>query len=238
MSKKIRTMTCILFLGLACPLQAKAAVIGPGECMVVEDDSLAEGYEVDEDGSVFVNLLEDEEFEYVEEMEAQNIEKEEEEELDETAESAIDYAYSKLGYPYSMQRRSSGEAYDCSSLVYYAYKSADVNLSNSGDNTAAGMAKKLVTEGKTVEDVEDVDDLEAGDLIFYSYKDNGRYHNISHVAMYVGDGKQIEASSKAGEVVVKDANLSKVTEVCSPTTSQKKGASVKELPKKSISLQS
>ena len=40
-----------------------------------------------------------------------------------------------------------------------------------------------------------------GDLIFYSYCNNGRYMNISHVAIYVGNGKMVEAMDEDHGVV-------------------------------------
>ena len=35
--------------------------------------------------------------------------------------------------------------------------------------------------------------MQPGDLIFYSYEVNNRYKNISHVAIYIGNGKVVEA---------------------------------------------
>ena len=43
-----------------------------------------------------------------------------------------------------------------------------------------------------------------GDVIFYSYQKNGRYKNISHVGIYVGDGKMVEAVDEATGVVMQD----------------------------------
>ena len=39
--------------------------------------------------------------------------------------------------------------------------------------------------------------MQPGDLIFYSYERNGRYKNISHVAVYVGNGMVVEAKGVA-----------------------------------------
>ncbi|MBQ5485510.1 MAG: hypothetical protein IIT72_08475 [Lachnospiraceae bacterium] len=41
---------------------------------------------------------------------------------DETQEKVIRYALSKVGYPYSQDYRTSGKAYDCSSLAYYSWE--------------------------------------------------------------------------------------------------------------------
>lgn len=78
----------------------------------------------------------------------------------------------------------SGDYYDCSSLIYYAYKETGINLSYHGPNTAASQGKPLSDRGCEV----DYEDIQPGDLIFYSFTRNGRYQNISHVAVYAGNG--------------------------------------------------
>ena len=110
------------------------------------------------------------------------------------------FALSKVGYPYSQDYRDSGSYYDCSSLAYYAWQSAGVNISFGGSNTAAAEAQGLNEAGRTISYA----DMQPGDLIFYSYCNNGRYMNISHVAIYVGNGKVVEAKSEAYGVVYGD----------------------------------
>lgn len=46
-----------------------------------------------------------------------------------------------------------------------------------------------------------LEDIQPGDLIFYSFTRNGRYQNISHVAVYAGNGYLVDASSSKGCVV-------------------------------------
>lgn len=82
------------------------------------------------------------------------------------AAEAICFTIEHLGYPYSMERRDSGSAFDCSSLMYYAYQDAGVDISNGGSTTAAEIARGLSASGKTVAP----DNIQPGDLIFYSYK--------------------------------------------------------------------
>lgn len=53
-------------------------------------------------------------------------------------------------------------------------------------------------------------DLKPGDLIFYSYEENGRFRNISHVAVYVGDGKMVHAANPGRGVVMDDLRTNKV----------------------------
>lgn len=110
------------------------------------------------------------------------------------------YALSKVGYPYSQAYRDSGDYYDCSSLAYYSWKSAGVDISHGGATTAAAEAQGLEEAGKNVP----YEELQPGDLIFYSYCQNGRYKNISHVAIYMGNGKVVEAQNESAGVVYGD----------------------------------
>lgn len=136
-----------------------------------------------------------------------------------TAEEAIDYAISKMGYPYSMERRNSGSAYDCSSLVYYSYKDAGIDLSNGGSTTAAEIAHGLATEGCEIS----AEALKPGDLIFYSYKKNGRYRNISHVSMYIGNGTQIEASYGKQKVATRPVSFNSAVMIGRPNNTENYG---------------
>lgn len=114
-----------------------------------------------------------------------------------TGSQAVKNALARLGKPYSQAERDSGDYYDCSSLTYYAYKEAGINLSYHGSNTAASQGKLLSDRGCEV----DYEDIQPGDLIFYSFTRNGRYQNISHVAVYAGNGYLVDASSSKGCVV-------------------------------------
>jgi cell wall-associated NlpC family hydrolase len=53
-------------------------------------------------------------------------------------------------------------------------------------------------------------ELQPGDLIFYSYEENGRYKNISHVAIYVGNGKMVHAANTKRGVVMDDLSTGSV----------------------------
>ncbi len=110
---------------------------------------------------------------------------------------AVKNALVRLGKPYSQAKRDSGEYYDCSSLTFYSYKEAGINLSYHGSNTAASQGKLLSDKGCEVA----YEDIRPGDLIFYSFTRNGRYQNISHVAVYAGNGYLVDASSSKGCVV-------------------------------------
>ena len=116
---------------------------------------------------------------------------------DAKAKQVCTFALTKVGYPYSQPKRDSGAYYDCSSLAYYSWQSAGVSIMYNGANTAAAEAEYCSKNGKTVSQK----DIKPGDLVFYSFQNNGRYKNISHVAVYVGDGKVVEAVDENHGVV-------------------------------------
>ena len=110
---------------------------------------------------------------------------------DANGKKVVEYALSKVGYPYSQAYRDSGNYYDCSSLAYYAWKNAGVNIMYEGSNTASAEGKYCYDNNLLV----NYDEMQPGDLIFYSYEKNGRFMNISHVAIYVGNGMVVEAAN-------------------------------------------
>ena len=127
--------------------------------------------------------------------------------------TALSYALSKVGYPYSQELRDSGDYYDCSSLVYYAWKAAGVDISFGGSYSAAAQAQGLEQAGKSVP----LEELQPGDLIYFSYVHNGRYKNISHVAIYAGNGMIIEAANESTGVVYRKLHSrGSIVTVCRP----------------------
>jgi cell wall-associated NlpC family hydrolase len=77
-------------------------------------------------------------------------------------------------------------SFDCSGLVYAAYKSAGLNWPNWDRlNSAlyAGYTKHV-----------SLNELVPGDLLFYSYK--GTISSIHHITIYAGNGMMWEANSK------------------------------------------
>ena len=127
-----------------------------------------------------------------------------------TQKAVASFALSKVGYPYSQPLRNSGKTFDCSSLAYYAWKSAGVDISFGGGTTAAAEAEGL--KDKTVKE----ENLQPGDLIFYSYTTNGRYKNISHVGIYVGNGKMVEAVDEAHGVCLGNYHNGGLVMICRP----------------------
>lgn len=133
---------------------------------------------------------------------------------DETQEVVIRYALEKVGYSYSQDLRTSGTAYDCSSLVYYCWKEVEIDISY-GTNyppTAAEGARMLNEDRKTLDFME----LQPGDLIYYGGDSNGRYLGIYHVAIYIGDGKAVEALNTTYGVVYQTLRTENAIMVCRP----------------------
>ena len=168
-----------------------------------ENTQLDPSYQIEED-DISVNELSEEQIKEIEKMNSVN--------NNSYVKNAIAFAISKIGFPYSQGERDSGNAYDCSSLVYYAYLNAGLDIKNEDSTTAAEIAKKLVLGGKSVS----ANELKEGDLIFYSNARNGRFHNISHVAIYIGNGQMIEASPRKG-VKYSSLRLTSVTDICRPS---------------------
>jgi cell wall-associated NlpC family hydrolase len=98
------------------------------------------------------------------------------------AAEAVSYAYAKLGSPY-VWGATGPNAFDCSGLVLAAYRSAGVSLPRT--------TYAQIDAGRRVSRSE----LLPGDLVFF-------YSGITHVGIYVGDGKMIHAPNPSAPVRV------------------------------------
>jgi len=98
--------------------------------------------------------------------------------------SAMNRALSKVGSPYRWGA-TGPNAFDCSGLVTWAYKSSGVSL----PRTSQAMSRVGAPVSRT--------ELRPGDLVFF-------YRPVSHVGIYVGDGKIVHASSRKNPVKVSD----------------------------------
>lgn len=92
---------------------------------------------------------------------------------------------------YSQAKRMQKGYYDCSSLVWRAYKSRGISLLNKNyAPTAADLAKYLVGKGRKVGNASlsnfDSGKFQIGDLMFETGAKNGRYDGIYHVEMFGG----------------------------------------------------
>ncbi|ACL77055.1 C40 family peptidase [Ruminiclostridium cellulolyticum] len=108
----------------------------------------------------------------------------------------VQLAFTRLGDPYSQELRGTGRYTDCSYLTMWCFKKVSINI----PGTAAEQAKFCAEKGLTISK----NDLQPRDLIFWSYRPNGRFMNITHVGVYAGNGKVIDASSSKGQVVYRD----------------------------------
>ncbi len=120
------------------------------------------------------------------------------------------YAFSKVGYPYSQEYRTSGAYFDCSSLAYYTEASIGKDITC---YAAATQAKKLYTSGKALANGAS---MQIGDLIYYGGHDNGRYLGIYHVAIYVGNGYCVEAFNTQRGVIYAPVRTKNSVMICRP----------------------
>lgn len=99
-------------------------------------------------------------------------------------------ALSKVGTPYSVM--------DCSDLSQYAYAQAGVSI----PGTSVTQAQYCYNNGYTISSSA----LQPGDLVFWSKTSCrcGRWNEIHHVGIYIGNGRIVDASSKNGRVVLRD----------------------------------
>ena len=98
------------------------------------------------------------------------------------AQVAVNTALAQVGDPY-VWGAGGPDAFDCSGLTSYAYAAAGVALPHS--------SRAQSTLGRQVSRQE----LQPGDLVFY-------YTPISHVAMYIGNGQMVHASTSSQPVKV------------------------------------
>ena len=103
-------------------------------------------------------------------------------------------AMTKVGCHYDQSRRMEEGYYDCSSLVLRLYREVGIEL----PNVASTQGKYCYQNAMIINQ----EDLQPGDLIFYSYEKNGEFKNISHVAIYVGDGNMVHAANESRGVVM------------------------------------
>ncbi|MBV8993999.1 MAG: C40 family peptidase [Pseudonocardiales bacterium] len=100
----------------------------------------------------------------------------------EVAGRAIQYALGEVGKPY-VWGATGPNAYDCSGLMLRAYESAGVTLPR--------VARQQYWAGAQLP----VRQAQPGDLLFWGY-DTSNPDSIHHVAMYLGNGRMVEAANQ------------------------------------------
>ncbi|NED40134.1 NlpC/P60 family protein [Amycolatopsis sp. SID8362] len=96
------------------------------------------------------------------------------------AQTAVNAALSRLGKPY-VWGATGPDSFDCSGLMLWAYAKAGITL----PRNSAAQAQYGTSVPR--------DQLQPGDLVAY-------YSPVSHIGMYIGDGKMVHAPT-SGDVV-------------------------------------
>lgn len=107
-------------------------------------------------------------------------------------ESAIAYASAQLGEPYQYGGMGPG-AWDCSGLTKASYASVGVYI---GTHSSTDQYNYMAAQGRLVPR----DQWQRGDLLFYSYGGSASTPRKYHVAIYLGNGKMIEAPNPTAPV--------------------------------------
>jgi cell wall-associated NlpC family hydrolase len=103
------------------------------------------------------------------------------------ANDVLFHAIKLVGTPYQWGGNTPDSGFDCSGLVDYVYRQAvDLDL----PRTSRAMSKVHAPR------IRNVHKLASGDLLFFRTGS----HGISHVAIYVGNGRFVHAPNSGGEV--------------------------------------
>ena len=107
--------------------------------------------------------------------------------------SIVETAKAQLGKRYRLGGVSPEKGFDCSGLVQYVMAAFRLDVPRTARQQAkAGFA---ITR--------DTSRLLPGDLLTFGWS---KKSNVSHIGIYIGDGKFIHASSVAGRVIVSPVN--------------------------------
>ena len=102
-----------------------------------------------------------------------------------TANDILFRAMALVGTPYRYGGNTPAGGFDCSGFVGYVYRDSNgISLPRTSADIGEIRARKL-----------SLGELESGDLVFFA---SGR--TISHVGIYVGDGRFVHAPNRGGTV--------------------------------------
>ncbi len=113
------------------------------------------------------------------------------------AATAVAAATSQLGVPYVAFALQPGIAFDCSGLTAWAWAQAGVKLPHQSGMQFASMPHVAVA------------DAQPGDLLFY-------HSPISHVTIYIGNGRMIHAPNPGSVVQIGTVNWANVVGIGRP----------------------
>lgn len=103
------------------------------------------------------------------------------------ATDVIEYSKQFIGTPYVWGGTSLTAGVDCSGFIYSVYNNFGIKLNRT--------SRDMFTQGTPIEK----ENLAPADLLFFN---SGGDSAISHVAMYIGDGKYIHSTNGSGNGVV------------------------------------
>ena len=118
----------------------------------------------------------------------------------ELGQQIADYTMQFEGYRYVYGGSSPSSGFDCSGLMYYVYAQFGYSIQR---RASLQYAYNGVHVSKS--------ELQPGDMIFFA--GDGPAYGVTHVGMYIGDGKFIHASTSSTGVIVSDLNSSYYTRV-------------------------
>ena len=119
----------------------------------------------------------------------QRLERDREQAIIDRGQRVVDVAMDQLGTPYGWGGNGP-HRFDCSGLTSFAWRAAGVELPRTSRQQHASVTRVSRSE------------LIPGDLVFY-------HSPVSHVAIYIGDGKVVEAPNSGGVVRVRNDGLSR-----------------------------
>ena len=102
--------------------------------------------------------------------------------------SVVQMARAQIGRRYRTGGQSPEKGFDCSGLVAYVMQALNLQVPRT--------AKQQAKEGLAI--TKDTSRLLPGDLLTFGKTKKG---TISHIGIYVGDGRYVHASSVAGKVI-------------------------------------
>lgn len=108
--------------------------------------------------------------------------------------SVLNNAYALMGIPY-VYGGSTTAGFDCSGFTQYVYKKAGITIPRVSYEQAAA--------GKTVSYAK----MRPGDLVCFNSP-------VSHVGIYIGNGKFIHASTGAGVIKTEELRNMNLTKIC------------------------
>ncbi|OZB95099.1 C40 family peptidase [Paenibacillus sp. XY044] len=107
-----------------------------------------------------------------------------------TGQKVVNYGKQYMGTPYKFgASTSTTRNFDCSSFMKHIFKKYGVNLPRT--SVAQSKVGKAVSKAN----------LKPGDLVFFSSGSRANGHNVTHVAVYAGNGKILHTYGSPGVTI-------------------------------------